>query len=50
MPATRSAAVLQISLPVGRVDGCPIGLSLIGPRGSDEALLKLAEQLMPLLR
>jgi amidase len=35
----------QINLPVARVDGCPIGLSLIGgPRG-DERLLALAENL-----
>ncbi|MGA8614385.1 MAG: amidase [Xanthobacteraceae bacterium] len=33
----------QINLPVTRVDGCPVGLSLIaGPRG-DEFLLALAE-------
>ena len=36
----------QISLPVARVDGLPIGLGLIGPHGSDEALLALAENLM----
>jgi amidase len=35
----------QINLPVTRVDGCPVGLSLIaGPRG-DEFLLALAEEL-----
>ena len=35
----------QINLPVARIDGCPIGLSLIGgPRG-DEHLLALAEEL-----
>ena len=32
----------QISLPAGTVDGCPVGLSLIGWRGGDEALLNLA--------
>lgn len=32
----------QISLPLGRRAGCPIGLSLIGPRGSDRDLLRLA--------
>jgi amidase len=37
----------QINLPVARVDGCPVGLSLIaGPRG-DEHLLALAEELGP---
>lgn len=39
----------QVSVPVAKVDGCPIGLGLIGPRGSDEALLRLTEQLEPLL-
>ena len=31
------------------VDGCPVGLSLVGPRGSDEVLLEVAEKLYPLL-
>lgn len=35
----------QISLPLAQVDGLPLALSLIGPRGGDEALLALAEQL-----
>ena len=30
----------QISLPLGEVDGLPVGLSIIGARGSDEALIK----------
>lgn len=34
------ARLPQINLPVGTLDGCPIGLSLIGPRGSDRALLE----------
>jgi amidase len=33
------AGLPQISLPVARLEGCPLGLSLIGPRGADEALL-----------
>lgn len=33
----------QVQLPAGKVDGAAIGLSLIGPRGSDRALLALAE-------
>ena len=33
----------QVQLPAGRVDGAAVGLSLIGPRGSDRALLALAE-------
>jgi amidase len=33
------ARLPQITLPLGIFDGCPIGLSLIGPRGSDRGLL-----------
>ncbi len=36
------AGTPQVSLPAARVNGCPVGLSLIGPRGSDLALLALA--------
>jgi amidase len=32
----------QVSLPLAEVDGCPFGISLIGPRGSDRALLAAA--------
>src|SRR5215475_7003430 len=40
------ARLPQVSLPAEtRVNGCPVGLSLIGPRGSDRALLNLAAQL-----
>lgn len=31
----------QVSLPLAELDGCPLGLSLIGPRGSDRALVAL---------
>ena len=41
--------VMQVSLPVATVDGCPVGLGVIGPRGSDEQLLRLTEKLVPLL-
>ncbi len=34
----------QVQVPAGLVDGAAVGLSLIGPRGSDRALLRLAEQ------
>ena len=34
----------QLSLPVGKVSGCPLGLSLIGPPGRDRALLALARK------
>lgn len=33
------ARLPQINLPVGTSDGCPIGLSLIAPRGRDRGLL-----------
>jgi amidase len=36
----------QISLPLGIVDGCPIGLSLIAPRGRDRALIGLARSIL----
>ncbi|AMN43337.1 amidase [Rhodoplanes sp. Z2-YC6860] len=32
----------QISVPIGTVSGCPVGLSFIGWAGGDEALLDLA--------
>lgn len=32
----------QVSMPVATLDGCPLGLSLVGPRGSDRALITLA--------
>jgi amidase len=39
------ARLPQVNIPAGRVNGCPVGLSLIGPQGSDRALLSLAAQL-----
>ena len=36
----------QISLPLGESEGLPLGLSLVGRRGSDEALLDLAVDLL----
>lgn len=35
----------QVSLPLARIDGLPLGLSLIGRRGRDIDLLHVAEQL-----
>ena len=35
----------QISLPMAEIDGLPLGLSLIGPRGADMQLLALARKL-----
>jgi amidase len=36
----------QISLPMMTVDGCPVGLSLIGPPGRDRALIALAGKIL----
>lgn len=35
----------QLSLPLVRRDGAPMGLSLLGPRGSDRSLVALAQRL-----
>ena len=35
----------QLTLPVGTLDGCPLGLSILGARGTDSALLALAASL-----
>jgi amidase len=32
----------QLQMPLSSLDGCPLGLSLIGPRGADRALVALA--------
>ena len=34
----------QITLPLGTIHGAPMGLSLMGPRGSDRRLVALAEK------
>ena len=36
----------QISLPLATLEGCPLGLSLVGRRGADEQLLELASRVM----
>ncbi|MGI4849347.1 MAG: amidase [Janthinobacterium lividum] len=36
----------QLSLPLMQLEGAPLGLSLIGPPGSDLALIELGRQLM----
>ncbi|NDV86530.1 amidase [Aurantimonas aggregata] len=41
------AGLPQVSLPLATFEGMPIGLSLLGPRGSDRALLALAASLAP---
>jgi amidase len=38
----------QVSLPLARVGGLPVGVSFVGPRGSDRALLDLALRLADL--
>lgn len=46
MTCTSSMSGLpQVTIPVGTVSGCPAGLSFIGWRGGDEALLGLAVKL-----
>jgi amidase len=37
-----TVGVPQINLPLAEVDGLPVGLSLMGPRASDEMLMELA--------
>jgi amidase len=44
---TGLGGLAQISLPMAEIDGLPLGLSLVGPRGSDMQLLGLAKELMP---
>ncbi len=39
------AGLPQVTLPLGRIDDCPIGLSLIAAPGRDETLLALAERI-----
>ena len=36
------ARLPQVSLPLGTLEGCPLGLSLVGPRGADTLLLMIA--------
>ncbi|TPN82691.1 amidase [Mesorhizobium sp. CU2] len=36
----------QITLPIGSVDGAPFGLSLLGPSGSDVALVRLGRKIL----
>lgn len=36
----------QISLPLMSLDGAPLGFSIIGPRGSDKSLIRLARKLI----
>jgi amidase len=43
---TGLGGLAQISLPMTEIDGLPLGLSLVGPRGADMQLLALARKLM----
>lgn len=42
--------ISQVTIPIATAEGCPVGLSFIGPPGSDEALLELAADLMGVLK
>lgn len=42
------AGLPQVSLPLATLEGCPLGLSLIAPAGSDRALLRFAARLVAL--
>eukprot|EP00898_Chlorokybus_atmophyticus_P009229 jgi/Chlat1/936/Chrsp108S01368 len=44
------AGLPEVTLPIARVDGCPVGLSFIGPKGSDEELLSFAVEVMRILQ
>ena len=39
------AGLPQVSLPLARHQGAPLGISLLGPEGSDRSLVKLAEHI-----
>jgi amidase len=39
------AGLPQITLPLASLENCPLGLSLVGRRGSDMELMTLAEDL-----
>ena len=40
----------QITLPLGGIDGAPFGLSLLGPSGSDVALIRLGRRILDAAR
>ena len=35
----------QLSMPMAQRDGAPLGISLLGPAGSDRSLVAMAERL-----
>lgn len=40
----------EITLPLGQIDGAPFGLSLLGPSGSDVALIRLGRRILDAAR
>ncbi|MGO8914443.1 MAG: amidase [Stellaceae bacterium] len=44
------AGLPQLSLPLAEAEGCPLGLSILGPRGSDASLLAVAARSQPARR
>ena len=36
----------QITLPLAEVHGAPMGVSLMGPRGSDKRLIAMAREIL----
>jgi amidase len=40
----------QLTLPLGTVEGAPFGISLLGPAGSDLALLEMGAKVMEVHR
>ena len=41
------AGLPQLTLPLVMMEGGPVGLGVIGPRGSDARLLELAARVFP---
>ena len=41
-----TTGVPQLTLPLANADGMPVGLSLIGPQGADEALIAFAREIV----
>ena len=39
------AGLPALSMPVGRVEGLPVGLQIMGPTGADELILEVAEKI-----
>jgi len=50
VPIAAIAGNPHVTLPLGTVDGLPLGISLVGRRGEDHALLRIAHRLEALHR